>query len=237
MTSNRTRIAVTGGTGILATALRDYFPAADYLSRASVDVTNWTSVKQWFSTHTYDLILHLAAETRHDAQARALVNTNIVGTAHVVEFARRQGARLVYTSTDYCYPGTGRHVESDPVAPSGLYAWSKLGGESVVHSYGASCIVRGSWYSHLQYTRAATDAYTSKVPVAKAAFQIAQVAVSSATGIVNVGGPRRSLFEICATEFNPRVQPCLRSEVRLPYPLPADTSLDLTRFYRITGSA
>lgn len=229
-------VAVTGGAGMLATALRDYFPHADYLSRQSCDVANPGSVKAWFGQHRYDLILHLAAETRYDAPEEALVHTNILGTAHVVQYARRQGARLVFTSTDYCYPGTGRHVESDPVAPIGAYAWSKLGGETVVRSYGSSCIVRGSWYSRLMYTRAATDAFTSKVPVAKAAAQVATVALSSATGLVNVGGERRSLYEIVATEFNPKCQPCLRSEVRLPYALPADVSLDLSRYQGIASA-
>lgn len=224
-------VAVTGGHGMLGTALRDYFPQADFLSRQSCDVGNPGSVRQWFSHHRYDLILHLAAETRYDAAPEALCHVNVSGTANVLQWARKQGARFLYASTDYC----GARRETDPVAPVGEYGRSKVAGELVALSYGSTVAIRGSWYAALLYTRAATDAYTSKIPVAKAAAQIAQVALSTATGIVNIGGPRRSLYEITTTEFNPRCQPCLRADVHLPYSLPADVSLDLTRFHQIAG--
>lgn len=229
MVSKVTRVCVTGGDGIMGRALRAYFPHADYLSRASCDVTNGNMVKQWFSRHSYDLIIHGAAATKHDSPADVLIQTNVVGTAQIVSWARRTGARLVYLSTDYAYSGSsGPHHEGDGLRPVGDYGRSKVAGELVAGLYPNTVIIRGSWYSEMRYTRAATDAFTSKIPVAKAAAQVAQVAVSSLTGPVNIGGPRRSLFEI-TLEYNQRCQPCSRHDVHLPYPLPADTSLDLSR--------
>lgn len=232
--SATTRICVTGGDGLLATALRDYFPHATFLSHRSLDVGNYGQCKQHFSQHPYDLIIHCGAVTSAAAPPETFIQTNIVGTCNIVQWARKQNARLVYTSTDYVYPGTGQHKESDPVLPVNGYAWSKLGGEAAVRQYANSVVIRGSWYGDLSLQhRATTDGYTSKVPVEKAAYQIAAVSTSSLTGTVHVGGPRRSFYEIVVTEANPRCRPMTRAEAGLPYRLPADVSLDLTRVKRV----
>ena len=232
MASNSTRILVTGGNGMLATALRAYFPMADYASHKSLDVSQWQSCRAWMNRNSYDLVIHAGAATAHDASGQVLLNTNVVGTANMVQLSARQGARFVYLSTDYVYPGTGQKTgyrESDGVWPNGVYAWSKLAGEAATQTYHKSLIVRGSWYDQLSFSRAATDAYTSKIPVTKAAGLVATLSVSTHTGVVNIGGARRSLYEIMATEFDPKVRPCLRADITVGYPIPADVSLDLTR--------
>lgn len=226
--SNSTRIAITGGTGILATALRPYFPLADFLSRSSCDVANGNSVRQWFSHHSYDVVIHAGAETNAAADPVVLTQTNIVGTANVVHWARKQNARFVYLSTDYVYSGSGSHKETDPVSPHNAYAWSKLGGECVARSYGDCLVIRGSWYSRLQYAKAAHDAFTSRQNVDKAAPTVAALAVSSYTGVVNVGGPRRSIYEVVVTEHNPGVFSVPRHQV-VPSPPPKDVSLDCSK--------
>lgn len=233
MVSTATRILVTGGDGRLAQALRAYFPMADYASHKSLDVSQWQSCRAWMNRSSYDLVIHAGAVTAHDAPLQALVSTNVTGTANMLLLASRQGARFLYCSTDYVYPGTGRHKETDPVYATGNYAWSKLGGEAVVQTYHKAVIVRGSWYDQLAVSRAATDAYTSKIPVTRAAGYIAAISTSSVTGVVNVGGERRSMYEIICTEFNPQVRPCTRAELKVGYPIPGDVSLDLTRLKAI----
>jgi dTDP-4-dehydrorhamnose reductase len=222
---------VTGGDGILATALRPYFPHADWLSRQSCDVADGGSVKRWFSQHSYDVIVHAAAETNASADPAALSAVNIGGTANITHWARKQGARLVYCSTDYVYAGHGNHKETDPVQPHNEYARSKLGGEMVARSYTQTLVIRGSWYSTLQYAKAAHDAYTSRQNVDHAAPTVAALSVSTHTGVVNVGGPRRSIYEICVTEFNPGVFMVPRHQVQ-PAPPPKDVSLDCTKARR-----
>ena len=228
---------MTGGSGRLANALRPYFPTGDFLSRQSCDVANMGSCRAWFSDHTYDAILHLGAVTKNDADPAALVAVNVVGTANVVACARKQHARLLYTSTDYVYPGTGQHRETDALRPNGLYAWSKLGGEVAVMGYAQSVIVRGSWYSSLDLRRASTDGYTSKLPVGQAAAMLATISASTWTGVVNIGGPRRSLWEIVVTEFNPNCFAIQRKDVQgVPYPIPADVSLNCDLYRSVFGA-
>ena len=233
MASTHTRIAVTGGDGILASALRPYFPYADYLSRASCDVADGGSAKRWFSAHSYDVVIHAAAATRHDTDPAQLAQVNVVGTANVLHWARKQGARFVYLSTDYLYADTGKphHKETDPLLPHNAYAWSKLGGECVARLYGNSLVIRGSWYSRLAYAKAPADAFSSRQNVDKAAPDIAALAVSAHTGVVNVGGPRRSQYEIMVTEFNPSVFQVPRRQVQ-PVPPPQDVSLDCSKARR-----
>lgn len=236
VSSRETRILVTGGEGILATALRPYFPSATYAPKAQLDVGDAGSVKRFFSGQSFDLVIHAGAVTSNRADPAAYVQTNVVGTALVLQQARKVGARFVYCSTDYVYADTGApHPETDPLQPVNLYAWSKLGGECVARSYVSSLIVRGSWHGELKLLAASTDGYTGKLPVARAAYFVAALSTSTATGVVNVGGARRSLYEI-AVQFNPHCRPIRRAEAQVGYTLPEDTSLDCTRLHTLVGA-
>lgn len=227
MTSAHTRILVTGGSGRLGSELKAYFPLAEYPTHQQLDVRHQNSVTRWFGTHPVDLIIHCAASTRHDAPASDWIQDNIIGTANVVLAARQQNARLVFTSTDYVYPcQTGGYRETDPLLPVNGYAWSKLGAEASAQCYPNALIIRGSWYSTLGYTVAAHDAYTSKLPVHKAAYYVAALSCSTLTGVVNIGDGRRSIYEV-AMEFEPTVTPIGRAKIRIP--VPPDASLDTTK--------
>lgn len=226
-------VAITGANGILATALRPYFPTATYLSRESLDVANGGDCRRLLAN--FDLLIHCGAQTSAKADPAALCQVNIVGTANVLAAARKAGARFVFVSSDGVYPGTGNHRETDGLQPNNTYAWSKLGGECVAQSYHSSLIVRGSWYETLHLAVASTDGYTSKIPVAKAAAYIAALSQSTVTGVVNIGGPRRSLFEIVVTSSNPGCRPIKRKDAQVGYPIQADLSLNCERLHSIVG--
>ena len=231
-----TAITITGGAGQLALCLKPYFPYADYPTKRELNVADAASCKAYFSTHSAALVIHLAAETAHDAPAESYIMNNVVGTANITLWSKRIGARLVYTSTDYVYPGIeGSYSETDGVRPIGVYATSKYAGECAVALHPNALTIRGSWYSRLDWPSAALDAFSSRQPVEQAAGQVATLACSLATGVVNIGGPRRSLFEVIATEFNPRVAPCARRDLRLPYELPHDVSLNCDRARALLG--
>jgi hypothetical protein len=225
--SRLTRVMVTGGNGILAQALRAYFPYAEYLSRASCDVTNPGSVRNAFQQYKPELVIHCAAETSHNAEPFAYVQGNIQGTINVATQAKKLGARVIYPSTDYL----GARAERDHIAPVNDYAASKYAGECVVRTLGNALVVRGSWYSRLELSHAATDAFTSKLPVGRAGFYVALLSTSQHSGTVNIGGPRRSIYEI-ALEFNERVIPVSRHQIHCGYPLPEDCSLDTAKLTR-----
>lgn len=218
--SRTTRILVTGGEGILATALKAYFPYADYCGRETCDVTRSEHVRNAFNQLKPEIVIHCAAVTSHNAEPMSYVMGNIQGTVNVVAAARKCGARLVFPSTDYL----GARREDDPVQPVNAYAASKYAAELSVHLLSTGLAVRGSWYSRLDYSHAATDAFTSKLPVDRAAYYVATLAVSHHTGVVNIAGPRRSLYEL-ALGFNERVVPVERRQIHCGYEIPGDCSL------------
>ena len=111
MTSSTTRILVTGGDGMLAQALRAYFPFATYASRTDCDVTHSGAVKAAFAEANPQLVIHCAALTRHDAEPTAYVPTNVQGTANVMLQAKRCGARLVYASVAACVRSSREYHE------------------------------------------------------------------------------------------------------------------------------
>lgn len=226
-------ILVTGGHGRLGIALQVQLPDAMFLGRGDLNITNTERVHDCFHEQRPTVVIHLAAETSPDFPSLHYLRTNIQGTSHVAYWAMVYKARLIYTSTDYVYPGvTGDYREDDPVLPIGRYAASKLAGEYAVACVPNHLIIRGSWYDRLTHAQAPVDAFTSKLRVAEVAPILAKLALSDATGVVNVGGPRRSLYDV-VREDNPDVEPVKRHQIAAPYPIPADVSLNTAKMRAI----
>jgi dTDP-glucose 4,6-dehydratase len=110
-----------------------------------------------------EAIVNFAAETHVDRsilEAAEFIQTDIAGTQVLLEFARREGVRLVHVSTDEVYgdlEGGGRSKEDDPLRPSSPYSASKAGGDlqvlAYVRTFGVdACITRGAnTYGPYQY--------------------------------------------------------------------------------------
>ena len=198
---------------------------------------DWSAVHATFNTLRPDIVVHAAAITEHiNFDARELIETNVLGTRCVARIARALGVRLVYLSTHYVYAGKhGGYREYDEARPVGAYAMSKYVGEEVVRdAVPDALIVRGSWYTPAKLALwrehgAFSDAWSSREPVAEAARKIGALALGGATGVYNIGGPRRTFTEICAAEgvAAPRT---LRASWRGPYAFPQDSSVDTAKW-------
>ena len=234
-------IAVTGGDGVLARALRAFLPDATYLSREVCDVRDYWSVAH--ALKYADVVIHAAALTDHQhPNAAEVIETNVFGTENVARACVAFDRRLVYLSTHYVYPGVrGNYDEYDTVRPIGAYAWSKLAGEHWVEQlHPNALVVRGSWYTyrmrvaHWRRNGALTDAFCSREPVEDAARKIAALARTDAQGVVNIGGPRRSFHEIAREVCGDDVREITRAELEralaLPYAFPRDISVSTEKF-------
>ena len=89
-----------------------------------------------------EAVVHFAAETHVDrsiADARAFVETNVVGTYTLLEAARRKGVRrFLHVSTDEVYGSLAPGREADeqaPLQPSSPYAASKASSDLLVRSF------------------------------------------------------------------------------------------------------
>jgi UDP-glucose 4-epimerase len=89
----------------------------------------------------HDAVVHLAALSDAGAsmqQPHAYATTNACGTLHLLEGARRAGARFILASTQRLYASSPTPVTEDsPLNPVEPYAYSKLVAEQWVRMYNA----------------------------------------------------------------------------------------------------
>jgi len=161
------RVLVTGAAGQLGRDLVDVLsgavPAGGRVRRGSergsavevvgtdrrrLDVTDRSAVGSLLEAIRPDVVVHCAAWTAVDAceaDPDRAFGANALGTRHVAEAARRQGAHVVYISTDYVFDGNSPrpYLEWDSPHPLSVYGRSKYGGEQELDA--ASTIVRTSW--------------------------------------------------------------------------------------------
>lgn len=105
-----------------------------------------------------DYVLHFAAETHVDrslVDPQPFIDSNIMGTYHLLEFCRLHQPRLkmfFYVSTDEVYGPANlgeNHTESAPHRPSNPYSASKAAAEDLAyawdHSMGVPTLITNCW--------------------------------------------------------------------------------------------
>jgi dTDP-4-dehydrorhamnose reductase len=143
-------ILVTGGTGQLASALAT-FPGTRVAGRPDFDFDRLETIEATFRTAAPRLVVNAAAYTAVDAaesNADAAYRANRDGPEILARLCAEAGIPLIHVSTDYVFDGTkpDPYVETDPVAPQGVYGASKLAGEQAVMASGAKAIIlRTAW--------------------------------------------------------------------------------------------
>lgn len=230
---------VTGGSGKLGTELKTLIPDALYPCHMGLDITSKASIESWFNTHPSDLIIHCAAFTsppRCNENPLSTLNTNIVGTANLVDYALRHGCKLVYISTDYVFSGReGLYNETDPLYPVNIYGWSKLGGECAVQMLPKEkfLIVRCSFGpKEFPYDKAPYDQFASRETVDVIAKKVKVLIDKEAHGVYHIGGWRRSIYEY-AVNVSPMKDIARCSRHELGFMVPKDVSLDNTKYRRL----
>lgn len=85
---------------------------------------------------------------------RAVVESNVAGTANLLEIARQRGARLVFCSSTSAYgntpPGLDPVPETAPLAAADIYGATKAAGDILARAYAAqtgldAIVLRFSW--------------------------------------------------------------------------------------------
>ncbi len=149
MTNDRP-ILVTGGAGQLASALAAS-PGARRVGRPAFDFDRPETVEAAFHAANPRLVINAAAYTAVDkaeTDADAAFRANRDGPARLARLCAEAGIPLIHVSTDYVFDGLkpDPYVETDPVAPQGVYGASKLAGEQAVMASGANAVIlRTAW--------------------------------------------------------------------------------------------
>ena len=152
------KVAVTGGSGFIASHVLDHLmaeghevvaidhrvrPHREDVQFEDIDVLNLSALIQ--ATEGCDFIFHLAAVSNVNYAHKYPVYTvdlNINGTANVLEAARLNAVRRVFfASTVWIYTGTrgnGSLTEDEPfhLPDAGhIYTSSKIASEMIIHNY------------------------------------------------------------------------------------------------------
>jgi dTDP-glucose 4,6-dehydratase len=119
-----------------------HFAANELADIVFGSVTDWELVSKTAREH--DVIFHLAANINVDKSLqdpRSFLETNVLGTYHVLEAARELGSRVIFASTCEVY-GDGHSLAPDALLdetaelrPNSPYAASKAAADRLCYSY------------------------------------------------------------------------------------------------------
>lgn len=115
------------------------------------DITDRAAAHDYIVNYAPDAVIHCSAWTAVDKAEDNLElvrKVNAEGPRNIAEACREIGAKMLYISTDYVFPGDGErfYEPEDPTGPLGAYGQTKLDGERAVQSLlERYFIVRISW--------------------------------------------------------------------------------------------
>jgi len=215
------RVLLTGASGLLGRVVAGRLAArgdieftATAFSRAKApviksDLTDPASLEALFGATKPEIVIHAAAERRPDIvdtnpeSARAL---NVSATKMIAETCARNGAFLLYISTDYVFDGSNPpYFPDSPVNPINEYGRLKLEGERRI----IDIMSGGAAVSH---AIAATQTVASQVAGPQAAI----------LRIPLLYGPVERLDECSVTELATLLkkrEPCLVEHWAQRYPI------------------
>tara|TARA_B110000438_G_scaffold298908_1_gene348019 strand:- start:3141 stop:3860 length:720 start_codon:yes stop_codon:yes gene_type:complete len=231
------RIVITGGTGRFGSELKKikssykvFFPR-----KTELDILKPRSIKKYLKTKKPNYLIHLAGLSRpmemHEKLLKKSIDLNIIGAANVTKICSDFKIKLIYFSTSYVYPGTkGNYKENNPLLPKNNYSWSKLGGESAVHMYKNSLILRVCMTEEpFVHKKAFSDFITNFIfhkSIAKYLFKLIKK-----KGVINVGGKIQSVYNF-AKKQNPKIKKISAKKI-LGKKYPLNPSMNISKLKRI----
>lgn len=153
-------ILVTGSNGQVGSEIKEL--SANYLykfiftTRADIDITNKSSIKEFCKKNSIDVIINCAAYTAVDKAETDIENASLVNRKAVKKLAivsSELNIKLIHISTDYVFDGKAYkpYCEEYQTNPQSVYGKTKLDGEKELININPknSIIIRTSWvYSY-----------------------------------------------------------------------------------------
>ena len=149
------KVLVTGANGMVARATIDYCRSIGddivAATRQELDIADARRVEETFSREKPEAVINCAAYTDVDgaeSNADACYRANSSGVENLALVSKKIDAAFVSISTDYVFAGlkSDFYTQRDTPNPRGVYAESKLDGETRARNvYARSVIVRSGW--------------------------------------------------------------------------------------------
>jgi len=149
------KVLVTGVTGQLGHDCVNEFMSRGIevqgVSSKDFSLTDGAAVERYIKDFGPDVVLHGAAYTAVDKaeeEKELCMAVNAEGTRYIAKVCSEIGAKMIYISTDYVFPGDGEEPYDimAPKGPQNVYGASKLKGEEAVQELlDKYFIVRISW--------------------------------------------------------------------------------------------
>ena len=232
---------ITGGSGILGTELKKFFPDSLFPSRSELDITNHEAVFDYFSKNEFDSIIHTAAMTsvrQCESEKKLSWGTNVVGTKNLVDATTefRPNSKFIYLSTACVFDGhTGMYKESSIPDPENFYALTKLIGEQQIKNLKNYLIIRTNFVGKQKwmYPKAFTDRFGTYLFAENVASGIKEIFDANIVGTIHVVGDKKLSMYDLAKITTTSIQPMTIDEYQGP-PLTMDMSLDTERWKKYT---
>ena len=213
------KIIITGGSGRFGSILQKKYRSNKllYPSKKQLNILSVRSIEEYIKKNKPKILIHLAGLSRpmnaHEKNISKSIDLNIIGTANIVKVCSKFNIKLIYFSTNYVYPGKkGNYKETDSILPINNYGWSKLGGESSVHLYKNSLILRVCMTEKpFIHEEAFIDFKTNFIFQEELAMILFKII--SLKGILNLGGRSQSVYNF-AKKFSSNIKPISRNSVK-----------------------
>jgi dTDP-4-dehydrorhamnose reductase len=151
-------ILVTGANGQIGKSIKSLVEQQKkshnfvFVTRDQLDLSSPSSIKNYFETHKFDLIINCAAYTAVDMAENYQEDAdmiNHIAVKKIAEIAKSNNIKLIHISTDFVFDGLKHkpYFESDASSPLNIYGKTKLKGENAILSIMKfnAIIIRTSW--------------------------------------------------------------------------------------------
>ena len=147
-------LLITGASGQLGQSLLSKISLSDTIcltpDRNQLNVSDYTSVKRYFSENRIDAVVHAAAFTAVDWAEKTpdiCEKVNALGTKYIAEECEKHNSYLIYLSTDYVFDGNKEngYFPEDKTNPISVYGKTKQLGEEYTMKTEHNLVIRTSW--------------------------------------------------------------------------------------------
>lgn len=265
---------ILGAGGILGGALARHYRAGGISCLASghaaLDLCDTPAIEAVLDRDRPECVINAAAMTAVDlceSERERAFEVNAAAPGRLAAACHKRGIRMVHVSTDYVFDGAIRrpYHEEDPARPLGVYAASKLEGESrVLAAAPSALVVRPAWVfspggktflcrlrelvATEETLRVANDRTGNCTYAPDLATAIEALVARGAAGIVHFAN-RGELswydFALALLDVAPRldlpvrcrkVEPISSASLNLPAKRPPYSVLDTSHYEKLTGN-